>query len=132
MKQLEYEDDILFKKKNKKHITRKDILLLQVIVMIYTLSGVAGKIASSNKFFSFKFIFFYGIEILILGVYALLWQQIIKKIDLSIAYANRSIALMWSMVWAVVLFHENVSITNIIGVLIVIVGTMIVNGDSND
>ena len=106
----------------------KNIILLQCIIMIYTLSTVAAKFASSEQFLSFRFILFYGIEILILGIYAILWQQIIKKFDLSIAYANRSMSLLWSIVWAIVFFKENITI-NIIGVIIVIIGTMIVNSD---
>ncbi len=115
--------------KKERNIRIKDIVLLQAIVVIYTLSGVAAKFASGNGFLSFKFILFYGVEIGILGVYAVLWQQIIKKFDLSIAYANRSIALLWSMVWAVAFFHESVTIKNVIGVLIVITGTIIINSD---
>lgn len=116
-------------KARKKSIQLKDIIGLQLIVMIYTLSGVASKFASTGRFLSFKFILFYGLEIALLGIYAILWQQMIKKFDLSIAYANRSIALLWSMMWAVVFFHEQVTIKNIIGVLIVIVGTIIINSD---
>ena len=52
------------------------------------------------------FILWYGLEILILGIYAILWQQIIKRFDLSVAYANRSIALLWSMLWAVCCFMK--------------------------
>lgn len=102
-------------------------VLLQVIVAIYTLSGVAAKFASGYDFLSAGFIVCYGIEIIILGVYAVLWQQIIKKVDLSIAYANRSIALLWSMIWAVLFFQETVTWKHIIGVIVVIAGTMIVN-----
>lgn len=113
---------------NKKNLI-KNIIMLQAIIMIYTLSSVAAKYASAEEFLSFKFIIFYGIEILILGIYALLWQQIIKKFDLSIAYANRAIALLWSIVWAIIFFKENITINNVIGVIIVIIGTIIVNSD---
>lgn len=116
----------------KKRIDWKNLLLLQGIVIIYTLSGVAGKYASGYRFLSLGFILIYGAEILILGIYAILWQQIIKRFDLSVAYANRSIALLWSMLWAVILFGEKVTVQNLIGVAIVIAGTMIVNGESNE
>lgn len=119
-------------RETKRKLNIRDILLLQAIVVIYTLSGVAGKFASSYGFMSLGFILCYGVEILILGVYAVLWQQIIKRFDLSIAYANRSIALLWSMIWAVLLFHERVTVKNLIGVAIVIAGTMIVNGEANE
>lgn len=119
------------KEEKRKKIRLKDILMLQAVIVIYTLSGVSAKFASASGFLSVKFLLFYGIEIGILGVYALLWQQIIKKFDLSIAYANRAMALLWSMVWAALFFHETITIQNIIGVVIVLVGTIIVNSDGN-
>lgn len=117
---------------SKKKIKVKDILILQLIVLVYTLSGVAGKFASGNEFLSWRFILFYGLEIVILGVYALLWQQAIKKFDLSVAYANRAVAILWSMLWAVLFFSEKIKVTNIIGVIIIIAGTIIVNGDKHE
>ena len=116
-------------KVNKKKITLKNIFLLQLIIMVYTLSTVAAKFASEKEFLSFEFILCYGIEILILGIYAILWQQIIKRFDLSIAYANRAVGLLWSIVWAILFFNEVVTIKNVIGVVIVIIGTVIVNSD---
>ena len=112
-----------------KKISPKLILALQLVVMLYTLSSVAAKIASGQAFLSLPFIVYYGVEILILGFYAIAWQQIIKRCDLSVAYANRSMAILWSLVWTVIFFHESLTVKNIIGVLIVFAGTMIVNSD---
>ena len=117
------------KETNSKKNFIKNIIILQVIIMIYTLSTVAAKFASNEEFLSWKFILFYGIEILILGVYAILWQQIIKKFDISIAYANKAMSLLWSVVWAIVFFKEEITIQNIIGIIIVIIGTLIVNSE---
>ena len=64
----------------KKRISLKNILILQLVIIIYTLSGVAAKGASGYETLSWQFIFFYDLEIAILGVYAILWQQIIKKV----------------------------------------------------
>ena len=110
----------------KKRISLKNILILQLVIIIYTLSGVAAKGASGYETLSWQFIFFYGLEIAILGVYAILWQQIIKRFDLSIAYANRSMAILWSLVWAVIFFHEKITVNNVLGVLIVLAGTILV------
>ena len=116
------------KKSAKKKLRLKDILVLQAVIVIYTLSSVMAKLASGQEPFSAPFLFFYLIELMILGVYALLLQQMIKKFELSVAYTNRAMALLWSMLWAVVLFHDRVTVKNIIGVALVIVGTLIVNG----
>jgi drug/metabolite transporter (DMT)-like permease len=112
-----------------KKISLKVLFALQAVIVIYTLSGVFAKLASSQPFMSLGFILFYGLEIFILGIYALLWQQIIKRVDLSLAYANRAIAIIWSMLWAFLLFHESITLQNIIGVVIIVIGTMIVNSD---
>ena len=103
------------------------LILLQLVIMIDTLSGVAAKFAAGYEFLSMGFILCYGVEICVLGLYAIFWQQIIKRVDLSVAYANRSIAILWSMIWATLIFGEHISVQNIIGVLLVIAGTMIVN-----
>jgi drug/metabolite transporter (DMT)-like permease len=111
----------------KKNGLVKRIFALHFIIMIYTLSTVVAKYASGEEFFSFGFFKFYGIEIFILFVYAILWQQIIKKFPITVAYANRAMALFWSIVWAILFFNESVTIKNVIGVVIVVIGTIIVN-----
>ena len=107
----------------------KTILALQAVVSLYTLSSVAAKSASGQPAFSLGFLAFYGVEILILGIYALAWQQIIKRCPLSVAYANRAMAILWSLIWAVVFFKESITWKNAIGVAIVFAGTMLVNGN---
>lgn len=107
----------------------KIIVLLQIAVMIYTLSSVAAKMAAGQEALSIPFLLLYGLQILMLGVYALAWQQIIKRCDLSVAYANRSMAILWSLIWTVLFFHEPLTVKNIVGVFIVFSGTMIVNSD---
>ena len=108
----------------------KNILMLQAVVVIYTLSSVVAKLATGKELFSFSFFLFYGLEIAILGVYAILWQQMIKCFDLSIAYANRAMALLWSALWAVLLFHEGLGPKQVAGIVLVILGTVIVNTDT--
>ena len=56
------------------------------------------------------------------GLLSITWQQVIKKFSLSTAYANKSVYLLWSQIWAVLIFHENLSIQNIIGILVVLFG----------
>lgn len=108
-------------------ISLKNILVLQAVVIVYTLSSVVAKLATGEEVFSFAFFLFYGLEIVILGIYAILWQQMIKRFDLSVAYANRAMAILWSAVWAVLLFRESLGIKQLIGIAFVVVGTVIVN-----
>lgn len=113
-----------------KKITMKDICLLQLIIIIYTFSTVFAKMASGYEVLSWKFLFYFGMEFVILALYALLWQQMIKKFELSVAYINRSMALLWSMVWSVVFFKERITIQNVVGIVIVMVGIVVINQDA--
>ena len=111
----------------KKQIKVKDILYLQLIVMIFSLSSVTAQFASGQKFMTRGFILFYGLEVVILAVYALLWQQAIKKFDISIAYANKAMVLLWGLLWSVVIFHDSITVRKVFGVALVICGVIILN-----
>ena len=110
----------------------KSILQLQAVVIIYTISSVMAKTATMHKDNKLVFLFFFGMEFIMLGVYALLWQQMIKRFELSVAYANRAMAILWSMIWAVIFFKDQITVRNLLGVAIVIVGIMLINTDKEE
>ena len=103
------------------------LLKLQLVIMIYSVSSVIAKIASKQQNFSMSFFVWYGLELFCLGIYAILWQQMIKRIELSKAYANRAMVLGWSLLWAFFLFKEKITLQNIIGVLFVMAGIIVIN-----
>lgn len=113
----------------KKKFRIVDILLLQAVVMIYSITTVVAKLVSGQPFLSMKFILLYGLEFAVLGVYAICWQQMIKKFELSIAYANKAMTLLWSLLWSVLLFGAKITPAQIIGVVLVILGTVIINSE---
>lgn len=96
--------------------------LLHALLMFYSLSGVLSKLASGQGFLSWGFVACYAGIIGILGVYAIGWQQIIKRIPLTTAYANRAITIVWGIVWGLVLFNEPVTPLKALGALIVVSG----------
>ncbi len=118
---------------NKSKIKKLDIVMLQFSVMVYSLSTVAGNMASKHDFLSPYYILFFGLDFFILGVYAILWQQIIKRFQLSIAYANKAMTLLWSMVWNFLIFSQGITVKKVIGVLIVMAGVVVMNmGEGKD
>ena len=64
----------------------------------------------------------YGAEILILAFYAIGWQQFIKRMPLSAAYANKAVTVVWGCIWGVVFFQEQLSVGKIIGAVLVLAG----------
>ncbi len=111
----------------KKRIGLADILLLQSAVVVYSLSTVAANLASKYEFLSARYILFFGLEFVILAAYALIWQQMIKRFQLSVAYANKALTLMWSMLWNFIIFSQGITPFKVVGVVLVVIGVMIMN-----
>lgn len=114
-----------------KKIGIKQIILLQAIIIIYTVSGIMAKFASSGETLE-KIILFFGLDLLFLGIYAICWQQMIKIFPLSVAYANRAMALLWSAIWAKIIFGEQIGLKQILGIALVVVGTLIINTEKQE
>lgn len=100
--------------------------LLAVALVVFSCSSVCNKLAAGHPLLSWKFILFYGLSILILGVYAVLWQMVLKRLPLSTAYAGKPISLLLSMIWGVVLFREPVSWNMVLGAAIILAGLRVV------
>ena len=114
-----------------KKIGIKQIILLQAIIIIYTISGIMAKFASAGETIE-KIILFFGLDLLMLAVYAVLWQQMIKIFPLSVAYANRAMALLWSAIWARIIFGEHIGLKQMFGIILVIAGTVLINTDEQE
>lgn len=116
------------------------VLAIQMAVIVFTMASVCSKMAGSHpgsmELFGFTihgltkegFMWLFA-ELVCLAFYALLWQQIIKRYDLSIAYANRAFAIFWTCLWSVLIFHEQLKVSSVIGILLVFFGILTVNSD---
>lgn len=100
--------------------------MLQAIIVLYTISSVMAKFASGGETL-LKILLFFGLDLLFLALYAICWQQLIKKFPLSVAYANRAMALLWSALWANLIFGEQISGRQLAGICLVILGTLVIN-----
>ena len=97
-------------------------LLLHLLLAVYSLNGICSKLAAQYPIMSPQFILFYGGVILFLGIYAIGWQQIIKRLPLTTAYANRAVTVAWGVVWGILVFHEPFNLAKTVGALVVLVG----------
>ena len=77
-----------------KKINWIQIIKIQAIIFLYSIISILSKIASS---FLEKDIWMVMVILLImlivLASYAFLWQKLLKKVDLSIAYVNKGLLL---------------------------------------
>ena len=110
---------------NEKKFSIGAFVLLQIALFIVSLGAVCSKMAGRQEFLSFPFFAFYGALILIMFVYAILWQQILKRISLVIAYACKGITIIYGILWGVLFFKEEITLKMIIGALLVLTGVYI-------
>lgn len=89
---------------------------------IYALTGFFTKSASFHGFLSVKYIAYTVGAVAVLGIYAILWQQIIKRIPISDAYMFRGTSIIFTMLIAAICFGETIGVKNIIGSVIIICG----------
>ena len=104
---------------------KRNLFYLHILLLVYSLTEIFSKLAAGASFPSMKFCAFYGMVLFILFVYALGWQQIIKQIPLSTAFANKAVTTIWGTVWGVLLFHERFSVGKLIGILIIVAGILL-------
>lgn len=102
---------------------------LHILLFVYSFGGIYSKTAAGEEFLSFRFIFFYGLLILNLFIYAVFWQQIIKRIPLTTACANKGITIIWGFVLGRIVFGETVTLLKIIGSAVIIAGIVLVVTD---
>ena len=99
---------------------------LHLAILLYASTGIFTKQASAQPFLSAKFILFYGIAILLMFLYALLWQQFLKVMPLNTAYANKSVSTVWTMLFGALLFKEQITWGMMLGAVVIIVGVYLV------
>lgn len=110
----------------------KWILVTQLILLLYSIGGIFSKLASQEPFMSIRFLAYYGIVLLLLMVYAIGWQQILKHLSLTTAYMNKAITIIWGIVWGILLFHENLTKGKLVGMAFIILGIYCYVGEQNE
>lgn len=104
---------------------KKVFLALHLLLLFYSLSSVLSKLAVGQRFLSLPFFLCYGGMLLILVIYAVGWQQILKRLPLTVAFANKAVTLVWSMVFGALLFGERISANQLIGCLLAVAGVVL-------
>ncbi len=99
---------------------------LHILLFIYSLGAVCSKYAAQSEFLSAEFLFFYGLVLVVLAVYAILWQQILRKLPLVTAYASKAVTVIWGLMWGLILFQETINMWKVIGAVIIVSGIYMV------
>lgn len=103
----------------------KILCLLHIMLMIYSISGICSKKAAAAEFLSVEFYLYYGVIIMLLGFYAIGWQQIIKRLPLTTAFANKAVTIVWGIIWGTLFFNEPITLGKFFGAVFVILGIVL-------
>jgi drug/metabolite transporter (DMT)-like permease len=93
--------------------------------LLYSFIGVVGKLGSESSMLSIQTLFRFAAVITLLGVYSVLWQVSLRYIPLSTAFFCKGSAVVFSLVWAVIVFGETITASNLIGVCLIIAGIVL-------
>ncbi len=108
----------------------KNYIQLHLNIMLFSFTGVFSKMAAmaynQGGFGEPRVFLFAGLMFLNCVVYAIAWQRVIGKFMLSTAYANKNVYLIWSQIWAFFIFKEQISLRNIVGMLVILTGVWMV------
>lgn len=100
----------------------KVYFMLHAMLVLLSVSGICVKAASGQPFLSPRFFLYWLAGIGLMGVYALGWQQAMKRLPLTVAYANKAVTLVWGIVWGSVFFGEPATAGKLAGSLLVAAG----------
>lgn len=103
----------------------KRYLALIGVNIIYASTSIFIKMASRQEMLSWPYLLWITGAVGVLGLYAILWQQVITRMPLSTAYMFKGTSLIFVLLISALLFGEAITTANIIGSVIIISGIVL-------
>lgn len=100
-------------------------IVLIGINMLYACVSLFTKYASQQEFMSWNYTVGLIGAIGVMGLYAILWQQVLKRVELSMAYMFKGTSIVFIMLLAYVFFGEQITWNNIVGAIIIVGGIVL-------
>lgn len=104
---------------------KKTYLALIGVNLVYACTTIFTKMASRQEMLSLPYMLWIAGAIGVMGIYALLWQQVITRMPLSTAYMFKGTSLIFVLLFSALLFGEAISVNNLIGSAIIIIGIVL-------
>lgn len=98
------------------------LISLITVNLLYAIVLILNRMASTYVPLSLGYILLLSISVIVLAIYALSWQQIIKKMPISDAYMFKGTSIVFVLLLSAWLFEEIITWQNIVGSIIIILG----------
>lgn len=105
-----------------KKASAKTVIGLLLVHLVFSTVSIAVKYTSMQEMLSLRYFIGLCIVILLLGTYAIVWQQVLKRVDITLAYMFKATGVIFVLLYSVFLFGEPITIWNIIGAAIIVTG----------
>ena len=108
-------------------MTKKHVAYFSLIGvnLIYACTSIFTKMASQQEPMSFPYLLWIAGAVGVMGVYAMLWQQVIYRMPLSTAYMFKGTSLVFVLLFSALLFGEAITLNNVVGSAIILAGIVL-------
>lgn len=100
----------------------KRYLALVGVNFVYACTSIFTKMASRQEMLSWPWLLWIAGAVGVMGIYAILWQQVLKRVELSTAYMFKGTGMIFGLLIAWLILGEQITVNNMIGAAIIITG----------
>ena len=100
-------------------------IVIIAAMLVYSSATLLSKGASGYEFMTNGYLLRFGGAIGVLGIYAFLWQQIIKILPISEAYMFKGLSIVFVLLFSRIIFGEAITLYNFVGAILIIGGIVL-------
>ena len=100
----------------------RTIACLLLVYSIYATVSIATKFTSMQEMLSLRYFMGLAIVVAMLGIYAIIWQQVLKRIELTTAYMFKGTSLIFVLLFSALIFNETITLWNVVGTALIVGG----------
>ncbi|MBR2618024.1 MAG: EamA family transporter [Paludibacteraceae bacterium] len=98
------------------------LISLIIVNLLYAIVLILNRFASIYAPLSLGYILLLGVSVIVLAIYAISWQQIIKRMPISDAYMFKGTSIVFVLLLTACFFEEIITWQNIVGSILIILG----------
>ena len=104
------------------NLTFRSVAVLLLVYLFYSTVSIATKFTSMQEMLSLRYFMGLAIVVAILGIYAIIWQQVLKRIELTTAYMFKGTSLIFVLLFSALIFNETITLWNVVGTVLIVGG----------
>lgn len=102
-----------------------NVVWLLGVNLLYALVSLLAAMVARLPMFSLMFLLGVGGVFLLFGLYAIVWQQLLKRLPLSLAYMFKGTSLLFVLLLSALFLGDAITWQNLVGAVLIIVGIVL-------